>query len=166
MARFLTPLPEGLRFTDPAVTVATFGGSGLLRPAPGTWGSLAALFAGWAVVLAGGPVLLTILALGAFLAGLWATEQYAEAAGRPDPSEVVIDEVAAMWLVMAALPPTLVAYALGFFFFRLFDIWKPWPIRAIERRVGGEMGVMADDIAAAIYAIIAAWAAGLYLLSI
>lgn len=163
--RWLTPLPPGLGFAHPAVTIATFAGCGLLRPAPGTWGSLAAVFAGWPIAAAGGPVALTIAALGAFLAGLWAVETYTAAAGRADPPEVVIDEVAAMWLVMAALPPTPVAYALGFGFFRLFDIWKPWPVRAIERRAGGEMGVMADDMMAAVYAILAAWVAGIVLLT-
>lgn len=161
MTRWLTPLPRGIAFTDPAVTVATFGGAGLLRPAPGTWGSLAALFAGWPLALFGGPVALSIAAVVAFLAGLWATERYCAAAGRVDPPEVVIDEVAAMWLVMAALPPTPLAYLLGFGFFRLFDIWKPWPIGFVERRVAGEMGVMADDVIAAVYAIIAAWVAGI-----
>jgi len=166
VSRFLTPLPKGLPFADPVVTVSTFGGAGLLRPAPGTWGSVAALFAGWPLGILGGPVVLSIAAVIAFLAGLWATERYIEASGKQDPSEVVIDEVAAMWLVMAALPPTPLAYFLGFAFFRLFDIWKPWPIRGLERRVKGEMGVMVDDLVAAIYAIIAAWLAGMALFTI
>jgi len=161
MRRIITPLPATLRFSDPVVAIATFGGVGLLRPAPGTWGSVAALFAGWPIAVLGGPVALTIAAVLAFMAGVWAVEKYIAATDRHDPSEVVIDEVAAMWLVMAALPPTLTAYALGFAFFRLFDISKPWPIRGIEQRVGGEMGVMADDIAAALYAIIAAWIVGI-----
>jgi len=166
MARFLTPLPNGLHFADPVVTVATFGGSGLLRPAPGTWGTLAAVFAGWPLGVLGGPVALSIAAVIAFLAGLWATERYIAASGNADPGEVVIDEVAAMWLVMAAIPPTPVAYLLGFAFFRLFDIWKPWPIKGLERRVGGEMGVMVDDMVAAIYAIIATWLVGMALFTV
>lgn len=166
MSRFITPLPNGLRFADPIVTVATFGGSGLLRPAPGTWGSLAAVFAAWPLGVIGGPVALSIAAVIAFLAGLWATEKYIAASGNHDPSEVVIDEVAAMWLVMAALPPTPLAYLLGFLCFRLYDIWKPWPIKGIERRVSGEMGVMVDDIVAAIYAIITAWIIGIALFSV
>ncbi|WP_422024857.1 phosphatidylglycerophosphatase A [Pyruvatibacter mobilis] len=166
MSRFLTPLPKELHFADPVVTIATFGGSGLLRPAPGTWGTLAAVFAGWPIAVLGGPVAMSVAAVAAFLAGLWATERYIEASGNQDPSEVVIDEVAAMWLVMAALPPTPLAYLLGFVFFRLFDIWKPWPIRGLERRVKGEMGVMVDDMVAAIYAIIAAWVAGMALFTV
>lgn len=161
MSRYLTPLPANLRFTDPVVVVATFGGAGLLRPAPGTWGSIAAVFAALPFAILGGPVVLSIAAIGAFLIGLWATEKYIAASGNHDPSEVVIDEVAAMWLVMAALPPNPIFYMLGFTFFRLFDIWKPWPIRGLEKRVPGEMGVMVDDLVAAIYAIMAAWIAGL-----
>lgn len=161
MSRFLTPLPKGLRFTDPVVVVATFGGSGLLRQAPGTWGSLAAMFAALPFAILGGPVVLSIAAIAAFLIGLWATEKYIAASDNHDPSEVVIDEVAAMWLVMAALPPNPIFYMLGFAFFRLFDIWKPWPIKGLEKRVAGEMGVMVDDLVAAIYAIMAAWIAGI-----
>jgi len=161
MSRFITPLPKGLHFADPIVTVATFGGSGLLRPAPGTWGTLAAVFAAWPLGVLGGPIVLTIAAVIAFLAGLWATEKYIAASGNHDPSEVVIDEVAAMWLVMAAIPPTPLSYLLGFLFFRLFDIWKPFPIRRLEKRVAGEMGVMVDDIVAALYAIIATWVVGI-----
>ena len=159
MSRFITPLPGGLKFADPVVSIATFGGSGLLRPAPGTWGTLAAVFAAWPVAVIGGPVALTIAAALAFLAGLWATEKYIAASGNQDPSEVVIDEVAAMWLVMAAIPPAPIAYLFGFAFFRLFDIWKPWPISRVETLVSGEMGVMADDIVAALYAIICTWLA-------
>ncbi len=166
MSRFVTPLPDSLKFADPVVSIATFGGSGLLRPAPGTWGTLAAVFAGWPIAILGGPIALTIAAVIAFLAGLWATEKYIAASGNHDPSEVVIDEVAAMWLVMAALPPFPIAYLLGFGFFRLFDIWKPWPISSIERRISGELGVMADDIAAAIYAIIITWLAIIWLFTV
>ncbi|MGD1933228.1 MAG: phosphatidylglycerophosphatase A [Candidatus Phaeomarinobacter sp.] len=161
MSRFITPLPQGLHFADPVVAIATFGGSGLLRPAPGTWGTAAAVFAAWPLGVIGGPVVLSIAAVIAFLGGLWATEKYIAASGNQDPSEVVIDEVAAMWLVMAAIPPTPVSYLLGFAFFRLFDIWKPFPIRQLEKRVGGEMGVMVDDMVAAIYAIIATWVVGI-----
>jgi phosphatidylglycerophosphatase A len=67
---------------------------------------------------------------------------------------IVIDEVAGQWLTLFALPLDIFAYAIGFALFRLFDIWKPWPIRAVERRCGGGFGIMIDDVLAAIYALV------------
>ncbi|MBX3487831.1 phosphatidylglycerophosphatase A [Parvibaculum sp.] len=154
MSRF-TPLPAGLRFGHPVVLVATWFGAGLIRPAPGTWGSLAAMpFAFVIVYLLGAPAL-ALAAFAAFAAGIWAAERYCAASGTEDASEVVIDEVAAVWLVLAALPMSPVNWLAGFALFRLFDIWKPWPIGAVERRFKGGFGVMADDVVAAIYAVIA-----------
>ena len=63
-----------------------------------------------------------------------------------------MDEVAGQWLTLAVVPPNLLLYGLGFLLFRLFDILKPWPIRALEKNMPGGLGVMIDDIAAAVYA--------------
>jgi phosphatidylglycerophosphatase A len=68
---------------------------------------------------------------------------------------VVIDEVAAQWLVLAAAPPHLLAYAAGFVLFRIADIVKPWPASWADRAVHGGLGIMLDDILAAVYAVIA-----------
>jgi phosphatidylglycerophosphatase A len=65
---------------------------------------------------------------------------------------VVIDEVVGQWLTLFAFPVSLGGYAIGFLLFRLFDIWKPWPIRQVERRCGGGFGIMIDDVLAAVYA--------------
>ncbi|MBX3497187.1 MAG: phosphatidylglycerophosphatase A [Parvibaculum sp.] len=154
MSRF-TPLPAGLRFGHPVVLVATWFGAGLIRPAPGTWGSLGAVPFAFVIVYFLGAPALALAALAAFAAGIWASERYCAASGTEDASEVVIDEVAAMWLVLAALPMSPVNWLAGFALFRLFDIWKPWPIGAVERRFKGGFGVMADDVVAAIYAVIA-----------
>lgn len=138
--------------------VATFGLVGLLRPAPGTWGSAAACLAAWPIHALGGPLLLLSAAVLVFLAGLWASERYMAQNGVHDPSEIVVDEVAGQWI--ALLPVSLGAAQAGapvaalwpgvvtaFVVFRLLDIWKPGPIGWADRQPGA-WGVMLDDVAA------------------
>jgi len=143
----------------PASLLATWFGAGLLPGAPGTWGSLAALPFAWAIATLFGPAALLIAAAIAFFVGWWAAEQVGRASGVADEGSIVIDEVAGQWLTLAVAPPSAAAYVLGFLLFRLFDITKPWPVSTAERRLPGGLGVMADDIVAAVYA-----AALLYLL--
>jgi phosphatidylglycerophosphatase A len=125
----------------PARFVATLGGAGLLRPAPGTWGS--------AVVLPCallGP--LPCLALAAILtaAGYWAAGQVAR--GDEDPGWFVADEGAGMLIALAALPAvTLPGVLIAFALFRAFDIAKPWPVSWADNQ-GGAFGIMADDVIA------------------
>jgi phosphatidylglycerophosphatase A len=129
--------------------LATGFGSGFLWPAPGTWGSLlgVVLFVlllaplAWPWQLAAG-VVLTLLGTGA-------AEIAAPGLGGDDPSAVVVDEWAAMWLSMVAVQTPL-GWALAFFLFRGFDIIKPSPARNFESLHGG-IGIMADDVVAAIY---------------
>jgi len=153
--------------------IATFLYVGHLRPAPGTWGSLAALPIAWALHVLGGPVLLALAALVAFASGWWATTLETKGKENNDPSEIVIDEVAGQWL--ALLPVSVGAahagvtitalwpgWVVAFVAFRLFDIWKPGPIGWADRR-GDALGVMLDDIlagvAAALCVILGAWLA-------
>jgi phosphatidylglycerophosphatase A len=131
---------------------ATWFGAGALPKAPGTWGSLAALPFAWIIQTGLGPGALIAAALVVFFLGLWVSEHTARALGHSDPGQIVIDEVAAQWLVLAVVPPSWQSYLAGFLLFRLFDVLKPWPIRRIERRLGGGFGIMADDIMAAVYA--------------
>jgi phosphatidylglycerophosphatase A len=145
--------PLGLPCWHPAALIATGGGIGLLPGAPGTWVSLAALPCAWAIRSLGGSGALAAAAVLAFALGCWAAARVVRASGRSDPGAIVIDEIAGQWLVLLAAPLDWRAYAAAFLLFRLFDIVKPWPIRAIERRVAGGLGVMLDDIAAAIYAV-------------
>ena len=156
--------------------IATFLYVGLLKPAPGTWGSLAALPAAWALHAIGGPFLLIAATVAVFAVGWWATA--VEIAGKEDqdPSEIVIDEVAGQWVAlwpvsvgaaMAGVPftalwPGIVA---AFLAFRLFDIWKPGPVGLADRQKG-PMGVMLDDVvagwlAAMVVALLAVLAHGL-----
>lgn len=71
-----------------------------------------------------------------------------------DPGWVVIDEIAAQWLVLLAVPQRVWLYVAAFLAFRLFDIWKPFPVSWCDRNVKGGFGIMLDDVAAAIYALI------------
>lgn len=138
--------------------IATFFYSGHLRPAPGTWGSLAGLIAAMLLHLAGGPLLLVLSTLAMFLLGAWATERHMKETGTHDPGEIVIDEVVGQWL--AVLPVSIGASHAGvgitqlwpglvaaFLLFRAFDIWKPGPIGWCET-IPGAWGVMLDDVAA------------------
>lgn len=134
--------------------VASGCGAGFLPRAPGTWGSLLAALAGSAL-LAAGQWLLGAGAVAAIGAGLWAIPR---AGGEADPGWVVIDEVAGMWLAMLPLAhPTLPGVAAAFALFRLFDIWKPGPVGRLDR-VPGRVGVMADDVAAGLFAAAGVWA--------
>lgn len=151
--------------------ITTFGFVGLLRPAPGTWGSAAAIVLGILIdrwlgfpVFVLATVLVTVL-------GFWACEQALKDRPGEDPSEIVIDEVAGQWL--ALLFPAaafwnrgledwwLVAYpgwVAAFAFFRLFDIWKPGLVGKADRR-GDAKGVMLDDLWAGFFAGLATIAA-------
>lgn len=140
--------------THPVGWIATGFGSGLIPRAPGTAGSLVALVPWW-FALRGLPiawyVLLLILA---FTAGVWACQVAGKRLGVDDHRALVWDEFVGQWIALCAAPrdwPWMIA---GFLLFRLFDIWKPWPIRVADRRVHGGFGVMLDDVLAGIYALI------------
>ena len=134
--------------------VATWFGAGLLPITPGSWGSLAALPFAWAINNLWGITGLGVAAAMAFFVGWWAAATVARASAVEDPGAIVIDEVAAQWLVLLAAPPAPLPYALAFLLFRIFDIWKPWPAGWAERHVKGGLGIMLDDIFAAVYAMI------------
>jgi len=143
----------GLPWWHPAALIATGFGVGHLPWVPGSWGSLLALLCGWEIVAAGGWLALAAAAIIAFAVGVWACARVAAARGLHDPRFIVIDEIAAQWLVLLATSLDGRWYAAAFLLFRLFDILKPWPIRLIERRVAGGLGIMLDDVMAAIYAL-------------
>jgi len=134
------------------VLLATWFGAGYLPVTPGSWGALAALPVAWTIRALGGLPGLAIAAAIAFFTGWWAASRVAAASGLADPGAIVIDEVAGQWLVLLAAPTDLAAWALAFALFRLFDIWKPWPVRWFDRHVHSGLGIMLDDLLAAGYA--------------
>jgi len=133
--------------------LAVFFGSGLAPKAPGTAGSLASLVVWAPMVLA--PVdawVRVVAALAFFLVGIVAADRAAKVLQNPDPKEVVIDEVAGQGLALALAGPTVASVVVGFALFRLFDVWKPWPIRVADRRIKGGLGIMLDDVLAGVIA--------------
>ena len=113
---------------------------------------MAALPIAWVLATRLGAAAVIIAAAVLFALGLWAAKAYLAHTRDPDPGAIVIDEVVGQLLAVAAAGLDPLAFGLGFVAFRFFDILKPWPIKAIERGIGGALGVMADDIAAALYA--------------
>ena len=133
-----------------AKLVATGLGSGYSPVAPGTAGSLVGLLL--FLPLAGRAFWIQLAAVVAVtILGVLAGGRLATMLGAKDPGMVVVDEVAGQWITFLALPMTPVTAVAGFLLFRVMDILKPWPARALERLPGG-LGIMADDVAAGIYA--------------
>lgn len=131
--------------------LSTWFGLGLLPVAPGTMGTLGAVPLAYVLALGGTAVYL--LGLVAVVAvGTWAAERFVRATGVDDDQRIVIDEVAGYLLTLAPVPKTAAHLLFAFLLFRLFDIWKPQPVRWVDDNLKGGIGVMADDLAAAIYA--------------
>jgi phosphatidylglycerophosphatase A len=141
-------------------------GLGLLPGAPGTWGSLPPAIAFWLVFYSGGTGLQAfLLMLAFFIAGGIICLKFSDSAvstiGKKDPREVVADEVAGQALTFMILILTLnttplathiiFTSAIGFVLFRIFDIFKPWPVRQLEKLPAG-YGILADDLMAGVYA--------------
>ena len=141
-----------------AHAVATFFGAGLLKPGPGTWGSVAALLIWAAYAWLAHPSALTLLI--ALLAGIALTLVFGIPAativeresGRQDPQFVVIDEVAGQWITLLFTPADWRHALIALVLFRLFDITKPFPVRRLERLPAG-WGIVFDDVAAGLYAL-------------
>jgi phosphatidylglycerophosphatase A len=141
----------------PAHYLALGFGSGLMPKAPGTAGSLAAiplflLFT--STTIAPLSWVLGVVAL-LFVLGIWCCDVTGKDLGVADHGSIVWDEMVAMWLILALIPRGLSSYAAAFALFRLFDIWKPFPIRQCDARLKGGFGVMFDDLLAAGYTLAA-----------
>lgn len=128
-------------------------GSGLSPVAPGTVGTLMAVplyllmvRLPWAYYI--------LLLLVAIAAGIWLCGESARLLGVHDHGGIVWDEFVGFWITMLFVPPQWLWIVLGFLLFRLFDIWKPWPIQIIDKQVAGGLGIMLDDILAGIYALL------------
>jgi phosphatidylglycerophosphatase A len=138
---------------------ATFFGAGLLKPGPGTYGSIAALLLWLAAAHALHPtraalaIGTALAAIAATLIGIPAATIVARESGREDPGIVVIDEVAGQLFTLILCPPDWPHAILALILFRLFDIFKPWPIRKLESLPAGT-GIMLDDVAAGLFALI------------
>ncbi|MBZ5616139.1 MAG: phosphatidylglycerophosphatase A [Acidobacteriia bacterium] len=139
-----------------ATLTATFFGAGRLKPGPGTWGSLATVVV-WGLACSRIPVAdrtwATILAAAVVtLIGIPAATLAARTSGLKDPQFVVIDEVAGQLVTLIAVPLAWKTFLAGLILFRVFDIWKPFPIRRLERLPEGT-GIVVDDLGAGLYAL-------------
>ena len=131
---------------------ATGLGIGLAPKAPGTFGSLLGPLIVWCWQSLARPTHESVIVtLAGVLLGVAAAQRVARRCGLEDPGCVVCDEVAAFAIVFAMIPVTWTTAAIGFAWFRLFDITKPWPISRLERLPGG-WGIMADDLLAGVFA--------------
>lgn len=138
----------------PAHFIALGAGSGLAPKAPGTFGTLFALALYHLLALALPPVFIAFLAIPLFFIGVWACDVTGRHLGVSDHGAIVWDEVVAFLPLAAISSASLWLQAVAFVLFRLFDIWKPYPIRLVDRNVKGGMGVMLDDVMAAAYAYV------------
>jgi phosphatidylglycerophosphatase A len=139
-----------------ATLVATFFGAGRLKPGPGTWGSLATVIL-WALASsrippASRPLATIIAAAVVTLIGIPAATRVARTSGSKDPQFVVIDEVAGQLVTLIAVPLAWKTFIAGLILFRVFDIWKPFPVRRLERLPEGT-GIVMDDLGAGLYAL-------------
>jgi len=134
-------------------------GSGLSPKAPGTAGTVAALV--FAPALVALPLWAGVLVVGlAFVVGCRLCGETSHRLGVHDHGGIVWDEFVGMWLVLLFVPFQPLWWLAAFVLFRFFDILKPWPIRWLDRRVGGGFGIMIDDLLAAVYALVVLIAAG------
>ncbi|MBT8086276.1 MAG: phosphatidylglycerophosphatase A [Woeseia sp.] len=139
--------------TDPVHLLAFGFGTGLSPKAPGTVGSLVAILFGLATLPL--PVVWQV-AIGFAItgAGFWLCGESARRIGVHDHPGIVWDEIAALYLLLLLVPPSAYWWAAAFVLFRIFDIWKPWPIRDLDHRMRGGAGIMLDDLVAGLYAAI------------
>ncbi|HFQ91528.1 MAG TPA: phosphatidylglycerophosphatase A [Chromatiales bacterium] len=134
------------------VHFAAFGfGAGAAKYAPGTFGTLAAvpLYLVMRDMAIGWYMMMTVLL---FMLGVWLCERTSRDIGVHDHSGIVWDEIVGYLVTMAAAPRGWEWVVLGFLLFRLFDIWKPWPVKWCDRKIHGGLGIMVDDVVAALYA--------------
>ena len=136
-------------FTNPVHLLAYGFGAGLSPKAPGTLGTVVAIPIYVLLIWSGPAAYFGFLAV-ALVAGVFICGYTARRIGVDDPKSVVWDEVVGYFITMIGVPFGAAWVLAGFLLFRLFDIWKPWPIRWLDRNVKGGFGIMVDDVAAAI----------------
>jgi len=146
--------PNVKQLANPLHALSYGLGSGLIKPAPGTWGTLASLPIWWFLLadLALIPYLIVVLV--SFVIGCYLCSYTSNALGTHDHGAIVWDEFVGMWITLILVPKTVVALAIGFVFFRIFDIIKPFPIKWLDKHVHGGFGIMIDDVLAGIFAVI------------
>jgi len=146
--------PTWRTLRDPVHFLAFGGGAGLVPRAPGTAGSVVGLVAAW--WLLDWPLAWQLAVVAVVIAlGIWVCGASARRLGVHDHQSIVFDEIAGVLVTALAVPEKSVFwFALVFVLFRFFDIVKPWPIRDVDHRLGGGLGIMLDDLMAAVFAAV------------
>ena len=139
--------------TDPVNFLAFGFGTGLAPFAPGTFGSLPGVLLFWLTMDFGLYVQLGVV-VALVVSGIWLCGESARRIGVHDHGGIVWDEIAGMYVTLLAAPISVVGWVLAFVLFRLMDIVKPWPIRDLDHRLKGGLGIMLDDLVAALYAAV------------
>jgi phosphatidylglycerophosphatase A len=137
--------------SDPILFLAFGFGSGLAKKAPGTFGTVAAIPVYWLFAQTG-IISYSLLTVFVTVAGVWICGLAADKLGEHDFGGIVWDEIAGFLITMWLVPFSWQAVGLGFILFRIFDIVKPWPIKWIDQKVQGGLGIMLDDVLAAVFA--------------
>jgi len=136
------------------VHILSFGfGSGLSPIAPGTMGTLVAIPI-FLVFATFSPIIYLLSVIILFFIGCWTSAQTAEALNVHDHPGIVIDEIVGFLITMLFVPVNWYWIILGFLLFRLFDIWKPWPVSIADKQIKGGLGIMLDDVLAALYSLL------------
>ena len=125
---------------------------GMIPKAPGTWGSLAALIPWFFLKDLPLQAYLTVLAV-IFVVGFFVSGSAEKILDRPDAGPIVIDEILGMFITLTLAPAHPAAWLLGFILFRIFDIFKPFPVSWFDRKIHGGIGIMMDDVVAGLYAL-------------
>lgn len=139
--------------TDPVHFLAFGFGTGLAPKAPGTFGTLPGMLLFWLSRDLGLPIQ-AALALAGFAFGIWLCGMSAKKIGVHDHGGIVWDEIVGIYVTLLVAPPSVAGWVAAFVLFRVFDIVKPWPIRDLDHRLHGGLGIMLDDIVAALYAAV------------
>jgi phosphatidylglycerophosphatase A len=135
------------------IAIATGCYVGKLPKAPGTWGSAAAFVPWFFIREFSLPIYLTIIAA-LFIVGFFAAGSAEKIMDQPDPGCIVIDEIVGMLIALTFVPDQPAAWLLAFILFRIFDIWKPFPVSWFDRHIHGGLGIMLDDVMAGVYALV------------
>ena len=149
----MSPQKFDLQFllSHPAHFIAGGFGSGLSPVAPGTVGTIVAMPC-WLLITQSSLLWQLGIVVSAFMLGVYVSERACKKLGTHDHGSIVWDEFVGLWVALVFVPVTWLNLLLGFVLFRFFDIVKPWPIKWLDKKVGGGLGVMIDDVVAGLFA--------------
>lgn len=160
----IRPLPDGVSLKDFPILLATWFGAGLVKPGPGTMGTLLAIPPGYAIMHFFGNIGLAIAAVILIFIGIKVSDIFGKKSGENDDQRIVIDEVAGLWIAAIPADTNEALWVAAFIWFRFFDIVKIWPASYFDKRKSGGVDVMMDDVIAGLMAMAFVGSQAFYLL--